>query len=311
MNSDYQKWAVANFQSGTGCLDAGQPDSLRDGFRNLWDAYENFLDGMPVLPGSTIRDRNRAFEGLLIERNLVSHFTERVLRLPEAGLLADLQPRIFHEQTFQRTGERRTDEHDAYASDCDRIRSGRRAKEPLARLLNLLAVVRNNLQHGQKILPQEWPEMRERNLEIFRVAAPVQHRVVRTLFETVWADGLFAYGTLRPASTRFALVHDLITTTSGTCYVLGKLYDLGDYPGLVLGSGDRVPGVILRSDRLHELLLRVDGIEGHDFARRLCWAMSSERREGALCWVYEYGGSTSAVSRCEQGIWPQPMEGGA
>ena len=153
--------------------------------------------------------------------------------------------------------------------------------------------------------------MRERNLEIFRVAAPVQHRVVLTLFETLWADGLFGYGTLRPASTRFDLVHDLVTTTSGTRYVSGKLYDLGEYPGLVLGSGDSVPGEILHSDRLHELLLRVDGIEGHDFARRLFWAMSSEGGERALCWVYPYGGSTSGVPRCRQGIWPRPVKGGA
>jgi gamma-glutamylcyclotransferase (GGCT)/AIG2-like uncharacterized protein YtfP len=311
VSSDYQKWATANFQSGTASLQPGQPESLRDGFRNLWEAYENFLDGMPVLPGSTIRDRYKAFEGLLVQRDLVPHFVERVLRLPEAGLLADLQPRIFREQTFQRTRERRTDEHDAYASDFDRIRSGRRPKEPLARLLNLLAVVRNNLQHGQKILPDEWPEMRERNLEIFRIAAPIQHRVVLSLFETLWADGLFAYGTLRPVSTRFDLVRDLVKTTTETYYVSGKLYDLGEYPALVLGAGDRVPGEILRSDRLHELVLRVDGIEGNDFARRLCWATSLGGGERALAWVYEYRGPTSGVPRCRQGVWPRPAEGGA
>ena len=59
-----------------------------------------------------------------------------------------------------RTGEKRSDEHDAFASDYERFRSGRPIKEPIARLLNLLAVVRNNLQHGQKPLPNDWPEMR-------------------------------------------------------------------------------------------------------------------------------------------------------
>lgn len=311
MNRDYRKWGKANFESGTAFLDVGQPDSTGEGFRVFWYAYENFLDDVPLLPASTIRDRNSAFERLLIDRELVSHFSQRVLRLPEAGLLADLQPRIFHEQTFQQTGERRTDEHDAYASDYDRLRSGRSTKEPLARLLNLLAVVRNNLQHGQKILPHDWREMRERNLAIFLVAAPVQHQVVLTLFETLWVDGLFAYGTLRPDSARFDLVRDLVDKISGTHYLSGTLYDLGDYPGLVLGSGDgvdRVPGMILHSDRLHELLSLADGFEGHDFTRRLCWVDPSEGGQPALCWVYEYRGSTS-VPRCTRGMWPRPVLG--
>lgn len=153
-------------------LDAAVPGKSRDAFRALWEAYENFLDGFPVL-GESIRKRNVAFEDLLRERGLFARFVEQVTRLPAAGRLADLEPRIFSEDCFQRTGKKRTDEHSAYASDYEHIRSGCRPKEPLARLLNLLYVIRNNLQHGQKVLPEEWSEMRRRNLEVFCLVAPV------------------------------------------------------------------------------------------------------------------------------------------
>jgi gamma-glutamylcyclotransferase (GGCT)/AIG2-like uncharacterized protein YtfP len=311
LNREYQKFGRENFESGAASLHTNHPDSLRDAFRSLWDAYENFLDGMPSLAGS-VRNRNIAFEELLVERGLLAHFIERALRIPEAGLLADLQPRIFREQVFQQTGVRGTDEHNAYASDYDRIRLGRRPKEPVARLLSLFSVVRNNLQHGQKVLPEDWPRMRERNLQVFRLAAPVQYKVVMGLFETIWADGVFAYGTLRPGCTRFELVRSLVKETCGDYFVSGKLYDLGDYPGLVLGSGDRVQGEILRSDPLHDLLLRIDEIEGRDFARRLYWAEpGADGRERSLAWIYEYRSQTSDVHPlCRGGVWPRLVDGG-
>jgi gamma-glutamylcyclotransferase (GGCT)/AIG2-like uncharacterized protein YtfP len=308
VNKEYQKFGRENFEKGTALLTATGANQQGDAFRYLWEAYENFLDGLPV-PASTMREKNNAFEDFLVKRELAAHFIEGTFGLPEAGLLADLQPRIFHEQTFQRTGEKRTDEHDAYASDYDRLRSGLGPKKPIARLLNLLYVVRNNLQHGQKVLPNEWPAMKQRNLQIFHLVAPVQRRLVLRLFETVWADGVFVYGTLRPASTRFNLIRDLAQTKGDKYFVSGKLYDLGDHPGLVLGAGDRVPGEILHNDRLHELLRRVDEIEGSDFIRRLYWTTPAvDSDESALTWIYEYRGKTSGIRRCRGGIWPKSVD---
>jgi hypothetical protein len=65
----------------------------------------------------------------------------------------------------------------------------------------------------------------------------------------------------------------------------GKLFDLGEHPGLVLGAGDRVPGEILRSDRMHELLLRIDEIEGPDFTRRLYWVTAADGDDRALVYT--------------------------
>jgi gamma-glutamylcyclotransferase (GGCT)/AIG2-like uncharacterized protein YtfP len=303
VNREYQKFGRENFEEGERSLYMRQPQSLRDAFRSFWDAYENFLDAMQFA-GETIRDRNEAFEAFLVDRGLLPDFTDAVLRRPEAGLLAELQPRIFREQIFQQTNQPSTHEHEAYASDYERIRGGRSPKAPIARLMTLLYVVRNNLQHGQKVISDQWPEMKERNLEVFRRAAPVQYRVVLSLFETVWTEGVFAYGTLRPGSTRFKLIRDLVKTTDEGYSVSGKLYDLGDYPGLVLGSGDRVPGQILRTDRLRELLVRIDDIEGQHFVRRLYWVTQSDEGKPALTWIYEYRGEVSGIPRCSGGVWP-------
>lgn len=295
MNRDYQKFGRENFQHGERLLAAGTPEEQRDAFRTLWEAYENFLDGKP-LAGSTMRERNSVFEECLRNQAIFNHFVRRILSPLEAGFLADLEPQVFNEEAFQRTGHKRVDEHRAYASDYQRIRSGRSPKEPLARLLNLLYVVRNNLQHGQKILPQDWPEMRERNLQVFRLAAPLQRAVVQTLFETLWADGLFAYGTRCPSSSRFSMVEDLVDIVQDEYFVSGWLYDCGTHPGLVMGMGDRIHGSLLRSSRLHQVLARTDEIEGAAFKRRLAWARSdSADRELALVWVYEFAGDTAGL----------------
>lgn len=295
-DTDYRRFGRENFDAGERQRRAGSPDALRDAFRSLWEAYENYLDDS-ALPGATVRDRNASFEEHLRTAGLHEHVMWDVLSCPEAGLLADLQPRIFREEEFQRTGKKRTDEHDAFSSDYERYRSGRPTKEPVARLLNLLAMVRNNLQHGQKVLPADWPEMRRRNLKIFELAAPILNRLIAVLFETRWADGLFAYGTLRVSGTSYDLVRDIVDSVESGYCVTGVLYDLGNHPGIVLGSGSPVGGDVLRSTRLHELLARADGIEGAGFRRRLVWARSErDPNQSLLVWVYEYVGDLSKAT---------------
>ena len=91
--------------------------------------------------------------------------------------------------------------------------------------------------------------------------------------------------------------------------VTGTLYDLGSYPGLLVGSGGPVDGDVLRSSRLHELLNRADEIEGDRFQRRL---FSARRERDAfqplLVWVYEYVGNVSGVIKCETGVWPPGVD---
>lgn len=289
-DTDYRRFGRANFDKGTRRMKDDSPDALRDAFRSLWGAYENYLDDSPDL-GGNIRNRNRAFEDHLRSAGLHADFTQNVFGCSEAGLLADLTPRIFQEQLFQKDGQKRTDEHNAFSSDYERFRGGRPAKAPVARMLNLLAVVRNNLQHGQKVLPKDWAEMRRRNLEIFKLVAPIQHRLVTRLFETLWADGLFAYGTLRSSGPSYELVSNLVDSVARGYHLKGSLYDLGDHTGVVIGSGGTVVGDLLRSVRLHELLARADEIEGVQFERRLTWVDSeSSPEQSALAWVYEYKG---------------------
>lgn len=308
MHSDYRKFGRENFEAGLRCLDAGFQDAARDAFRSLWEAYENYLDGAQV-PGATIRERNSAFEADLRRSGLHPYVMQSLLSHPEAGVLSDLMPRIFQEKLFQRTGQKRSDEHDAFASDYERFRGGRRTKEPITRLMNLLAVVRNNLQHGQKPLPADWPEMRERNLTIYRLVTPLQHRLIVLLFETRWADGLFAYGTLGPSGASHDLVRDLVDSVERGSRVTGTLYDLGSYPGLLVGSGGPVNGDVLRSSRLHELLNRADEIEGDRFKRRLVWARPErDSFQPLLVWVYEYVGNVSGAIKCENGVWPRGVD---
>lgn len=93
---------------------------------------------------------------------------------------------------------------------------------------------------------------------------------------------LFAYGTLKSGDATEQLLHGCQRV--GTGVVHGTLYDLGDYPALLLSGQDPVPGEIWRcpSERLPEL----DGYEGTD---------SGLFRRAAVevgeypCWVYVAG----------------------
>jgi gamma-glutamylcyclotransferase (GGCT)/AIG2-like uncharacterized protein YtfP len=58
---------------------------------------------------------------------------------------------------------------------------------------------------------------------------------------------LFAYGTLRDALQRDVVLRGAPTREIGGGSVTGALYDLGNYPGLVLGgtADEPVPGVLV------------------------------------------------------------------
>ena len=109
---------------------------------------------------------------------------------------------------------------------------------------------------------------------------------------------LFVYGTLRPTLARgepARLIEGL--RHRGTATVRGLLYDLGDYPGLVLGEGT------VRGDLLEvvsaEQLAALDAYEECDGSRPLYRRelLPVIRADGVetLAWVYLYARPLAAA----------------
>ena len=112
---------------------------------------------------------------------------------------------------------------------------------------------------------------------------------------------LFVYGTLRENSRNDAfhlLARD--ATFVGRARMKGRLYDLGEYPGLVASSGADawVRGELYSLEKPEEALSRLDCYEGcgpdaakpHDF-KRVELDAELETGETIRAWVYVYEGS--------------------
>lgn len=96
---------------------------------------------------------------------------------------------------------------------------------------------------------------------------------------------LFAYGSLRSVESAPAareLLTDCDRVTDGT--VAGIMYDMGDFPALVLGGPDRVRGVIWRCPAAR--LPALDEYEGtaSGLFRRIAVQVGPY-----ACWVYVAG----------------------
>jgi gamma-glutamylcyclotransferase (GGCT)/AIG2-like uncharacterized protein YtfP len=116
---------------------------------------------------------------------------------------------------------------------------------------------------------------------------------------------LFVYGTLRKEA-RNSMFH-LMTSQAlliGPARVRGNLYDLGEYPGLVLVS-DRtrtswVYGDLYELKDVARMLAVLDDYEGWgpdhpcpgEFERILCTVLTEAGRQ-SKAWAYAYRGSTS------------------
>src|SRR5581483_6452725 len=107
---------------------------------------------------------------------------------------------------------------------------------------------------------------------------------------------LFVYGTLRPALAPAQLKPLLeYLKPLGKATVVGKLYDLGAYPGATLEPGGLIVGEVLELPEDTAVLAALDLYEGYDptdeaqslFVRRRCTASLMDGRaiEG---WVYIY-----------------------
>jgi gamma-glutamylcyclotransferase (GGCT)/AIG2-like uncharacterized protein YtfP len=123
------------------------------------------------------------------------------------------------------------------------------------------------------------------------------------------AGCLFVYGLLRPGQSGFLeLGLGSQTQVLGSAAIAGTLYDLGAYPGLILGGDRIVHGEILR---LHDpdLLAMIDLYEGFDpYApvtseyRRVIWSLRLST--GAIaCHVYEFARSPGSAPIIPSGDW--------
>jgi gamma-glutamylcyclotransferase (GGCT)/AIG2-like uncharacterized protein YtfP len=110
---------------------------------------------------------------------------------------------------------------------------------------------------------------------------------------------LFAYGTLRDPLQRDVILRGAPTRALGAATTPGTLYDLGNYPGLVLGTPDeRVPGVLIELPD-ESALMRLDTYEevaAGLFTRRR--TMVRLDRDGDVeAWVYVYNRSVRGRRR--------------
>jgi gamma-glutamylcyclotransferase (GGCT)/AIG2-like uncharacterized protein YtfP len=95
---------------------------------------------------------------------------------------------------------------------------------------------------------------------------------------------VFVYGTLRRGGARAMSIRFPNSKFIADAQVSGNLYDLGAYPGLLLGGSDSlVTGEVYEVD--DEILNKLDEIESATYYRRkqVEISLGTHRR---MCWIY-------------------------
>ncbi len=173
----------------------------------------------------------------------------------------------------------------------------------MTRILNLLYTVRCNSQHGQKILPEEWDDVRKRNELIFSLATPVLSKIDELIITFYVASGIFAYGTLQGVvhERRFGGSIERLDRVA----IKGHLYNLGQFPGWRYQTWGRVHGCILQAplESRIDFLRFCDEIEGEAFQRRLALAYDDNSDPKHIVWAYHYREEPQSSRRIEDGIW--------
>jgi len=124
-------------------------------------------------------------------------------------------------------------------------------------------------------------------------------------------DYLFVYGTLakeiapREIAATVRRLKDL-----GQGFIVGRLYNVGEYPGAVLNGGprDKIFGKIYQLPGDPAVLDRLDTYEGFDpahpvesiFVRRRT-SINRPDKTKVKGWVYEYNRDVSSLPRIENG----------
>jgi gamma-glutamylcyclotransferase (GGCT)/AIG2-like uncharacterized protein YtfP len=267
-------------------------------FQGCWLAFENYLyHHFPYSGrGDSFRKRAQRFENHLKDICVHETFCRRLYRLPEAKELAELQPRIFR-QTNPNTSA-----HDAFASDYSRLIPGETPKEPIAGLINLLYTVRCNFQHGQKVLPHEFEDIRRRNAEVFALTTPLLSRLTELVITQFVVLGIFSYGTLKEASDAdFGFSMERY----GDMKIQGHLYDKGQFPGCRYDTGGWVHGCVLSAPSRFRLehVSFCDDIEGEQFDRRLVLVYHATEKPKHLAWAYHFASEPDFRTKVKDGIW--------
>jgi len=138
---------------------------------------------------------------------------------------------------------------------------------------------------------------------------------------------LFVYGTLMSfavgsygAVQRARLQRE--ARLLGPAKVYGRLYDLGDFPGVVLEdeTSSIVHGELVHLDDAEAALAWLDRYEEispggspSDLYRRVRTMATLAGGEPIACWVYELQGPTNGFKLLPEGVWQSPSqdEGGA
>lgn len=123
-------------------------------------------------------------------------------------------------------------------------------------------------------------------------------------------DALFVYGTLMKG---FPLHHLLEGSTRflGEGQIKARLFSLGDFPGAVADPRGVVIGEVYQSDRMTDLLVRIDEEEEYDpgdeqgslFIRREVPVRLLEEGTTLRAWVYFYNGPLTRARPIPNGSW--------
>jgi gamma-glutamylcyclotransferase (GGCT)/AIG2-like uncharacterized protein YtfP len=114
---------------------------------------------------------------------------------------------------------------------------------------------------------------------------------------------LFVYGTLRPSSAGEGKTLVRHLQAQGPAMARGLLYDLGSYPGMVLGDGV-VHGEVLQIAQAADLeaLDRYEECDGpHPLFRRERIEICLADNQRTSAWAYLYARSVAAATLIKQG----------
>jgi len=133
---------------------------------------------------------------------------------------------------------------------------------------------------------------------------------------------LFVYGTLKvdTGSESFARYFDGFRLDSKPASVKGVLYDMGYFPGLILGGDKTVYGELHRYSDFNNVIDAMDRVEGyfgkndpHNLYNRVIAQVIVEANKASVtATLYEFADSVDRYSAILNGIWtidnPSEME---
>ncbi len=114
----------------------------------------------------------------------------------------------------------------------------------------------------------------------------------------MWSH-LFVYGTLRrQTGSRISRWLSSLATPLGPARMKGYLYDLGDFPAMVLAgnAGDWVSGELYKLHDPAQTLPVLDRYEGPQFRRAVADAYLHDG-SSVRCFVYLYAGNLDGAAR--------------